>query len=527
MKRFGTPGRDTQQQDIVQQRAVEHAPHELGSNQALMQQAGLQKGEDEEGLGFLSRAWSGVRRFGRSLGDGAKGGAVVGAGVGALPGAAVGGALGAAAGAAGGKESAVKGGGIGAALLGLPGALAGGLLGAVGGAIHRGIDELRADDAALLAKTGGISGYHVILEQLAHVYAYGKGDEKTLETWGYALGDEHEDKNSGLRVVSFRPRNRDALDPDGRPLRPVVAFRGTANLGGALDDANDQGIGTFQFSRNEREIQNVLQGAGSAPDVTGHSLGGALAQLAAARLGSMVGDIVTFQSPGIEGAEAQRIDKDKHAATHYRAGGDLVSDAGEAFAIGEVFTFERKGPDSPLSHMTYPLAQLNALRAASDADTPVVPGVRSSDDEWVIEKKGDFHNGHWADQEGRTESHLMDVQHHADAQEAPTTTLTRVAGAAFGGGRALAEGARDLVGAHAGLSERQSDYARAWRQIRAVCMTVTKPSEVSGVRKQVVDLILELGVEPRDHGRFISQAEAAMIDALEDSPLNVGGPAPA
>jgi pimeloyl-ACP methyl ester carboxylesterase len=507
------------------------------SNAAAQQDAGL--GEPKKG-NFLSRAWNGVKEAGSDALDAVKGagsalknagsealgsaknGAVVGAGVGALPGLAVGGAIGGGIGAAGGKESAAKGAAVGGGLLALPGALVGGVLGAVGGVAQRGIDELRADEKGLLAETAEIPAYHVILEQLAHTYAYGRGDVKTLEGWGYEIASEHEDPSSGFRVVGFKPMAPGATDPDGNPLRPVTAFRGTANGGGAMDDANQEGIGTFQFSRNEKEIEGVIKASTGpgAPDVTGHSLGGALAQLAAARFGSLVGDIVTFQSPGINGAEAQRIDKDEHEATHYRTGGDMVSDAGEAFAIGKVFRFDHKGPDSPMSHMTFPLAELNALRAKHNMDVPIVDGARSSDDHFVKDEGGGHHEGHWEKDEVQTKSRLLDVNEFGDAQEAPTTGITRLGGALLGGGRKMAETTRAAAGAISGIADRQGNYAAAWRAIRAVCRTVTRPDEVPGVRGQVVDLCIKHGVRVEDHAKFISQAEAAMLDALEASPLN-------
>ena len=469
-----------------------------GSHGDVQEDAGL--GERKKG-NFLSRAWNGLKSFGAEAALGAKNGAVVGAGVGALPGLAVGGAIGGAAGAIGGEETAAKGAAFGGGILALPGMLAGGLLGAVGGMAQRGIDELRSDDKALLAETADIPGYHVILEQLAHTYAYGRGDAKTLEGWGYEIASQHEDPSSGFRVVAFKPMAAGATDPDGQPLKPVVAFRGTANGGGAADDANGAGIGTFQFSRNEKETEGVIKAAkgGSSPDVTGHSLGGALAQLAAARFGSLVGDIVTFQSPGINGDEAQRIDKDEHEATHYRTGGDLVSDAGEAFAIGKVFRFDHKGPDSPMSHMTFPLAELNALRGKSDKDAPYVEGARSSDDHFVADEGAGPNQGHWEDEEVQTKSRLLDVNAFDDAQDAPTTLLTRTLGKPLGGGRKLAELGRGLAGGMSGIADRQTGYAEAWRAIRAVCRTVMSPDQIPAVRAEVVN---------------------PCIDALELSPLN-------
>jgi hypothetical protein len=231
--------------------------------------------------------------------------------------------------------------------------------------------------------------------------------------------------------------------------------------------------------------------------------------------------VVTFQSPGINAAEAMRIDAEKHKATHYRAKGDVVSDAGEGFAPGELFTFEHKGPNSPLMHLTFPLAELNALRAEHDMDTPIVSGVRSNDDEWI----GEGASGKWKDAESQTKNRLLTTRHHDDVQQGPTTGITDLV--SLGQGRAMSEPTRALAGELTGISDRQSHYAAAWREIRAVCMTVSKPEQVSGVRARVVELCIAHEVDPLDHGKFISQAEAAMLTALEASPLNVGGPADA
>jgi len=403
----------------------------------------------------------------------------------------------------------MKGAAVGGGILALPGAIVGAALGGIGGAFKGLADHIDSDDEQFLKETADIPGYHVLMEQFAHLYAYGKGDMATLAMWGYELSSEHEDKNSGFRVIGLKPTSKDAKDPDGKPLKPVVAFRGTANAGGVLDDINDQGIGTFQFSRNEKETQNVIASTGGTPDVTGHSLGGALAQICAARLGGMVGNIVTFQSAGITGNDAQRIDKDKHEATHYRTEGDLVHSSGEAIAVGKVIEFEQKGTDSALSHMTFPLAQLNAMRAKGDSDTPAVEGVRNGQsDEWVIEEKGDYHNGHWKEDKSEGESLLHRVDRYDSDEEVHTGLVNMV------GGRS---GAKATMGAIAstGVAERQQVFAKAWKEIRAVCRTVNSDQDIPEVRKRVVDLVIGHNIPPRDHAKFISQAEAAMLDTLQ------------
>ena len=505
-----------------------HGTSQTGSAEQLSggAQPGAQVANSESGSGsWLSKAWNGVasaggrawdatKSRGESILDGMMNGArnvgTVGAGVGALPGGLVGAGVGGLAGGVlNGKEGAKKGANYAGKALALPGALVGGVVGGAVGAVSGLVDGMTYDEEELLAQTADIPAYHVIVEQLAHKYAYGAGDEATLESWGYEIAAEHEDSSSGFRVISFSAMNG-AMDPDGKPLKPVVAFRGTANAGGALDDVNNQGVGTFQFSRNEKEIEQVASAAQgpTKPDSTGHSLGGALAQLAVARFPGLFSNIVTFQAAGINGTEAQRIDSEEHEATHYRTGGDLVHAGGETFARGEVIQLNTKGFDTALSHMTFPLAELNALRGKTEADVPVVKGARSDRDTWVADEGGGHHEGHWASEESEARSNLHSVERHEDVDDGSTADVLEMIG-----GRKTAAKAWGLLG-KTGVASRQQDYAKAWREIRAVAMTVKTQDEVVDVRKRIVDMVIDLGVDPRDHGKFISQAEAAMIDAL-------------
>jgi len=526
-KLFGGGGKDKEAQKApVQDQDLEKELAGL-SNAQQVENAGLD--EEEEKSSWLSRAWGGMKDLGSAMGKGGKEGAMMGGAITAIPGALVGGGLGAGIGAgvgkakgdtgAGAKEGGMWGAKILGAITGVVGAAIGGIAGMASGAI----DQATYDEEELLAATADIPGYHVILEQMAHTYAYGKGDEKTLEAWGYELSSEYEDKNSGFRVVAFSPMSDTALDPDGNALKPVVAFRGTANGGGVMDDLNAQGIGTYQFSRNEKEIENTIAKAEgtAAPDVTGHSLGGALAQLCAARFGSQVGNIITFQAAGIEGEEAQRIDSEEHKATHYRAGGDLVHTGGEGFAVGDVVQFDAKGLDTALSHMTFPLAQLNALRGKTDSDAPHVEGARGSGDEWVIDKKGDYHNGHWADEEVQEESNLHQVKKFDDSNDTEQSGLIEN----LIGGREnavkMAKGAGSLA-EKAGITGKQDHYAKAWREIRGVAMNIQSESDIPKVRDRIIDLCIKHEVAPKDHGQFISQSEAAMLDALEMKKLAGG-----
>ena len=247
-----------------------------------------------------------------------------------------------------------------------------------------------------------IPNYHVIMEQLAHTYAYHSPDlseaddlpgEKNkaaaeaqrLKAIGYRKKDVIESAATGFQVTLFEPY----VDVQGKPidpaslglpggfkLRPVLAFRGTDGGPDVDDDINTKGIGNFQLTMHAEQVRAMLATAGGLgmgkPDLTGHSLGGALAQRAAARFPSLMNDIITFQAPGI-GAEASKVDGYKHASTHYMMEGDLVSQAGGAHTQGEVIKFRQFGNNGPESHIAYPLASLNAAHTTDRAQDGARP----------------------------------------------------------------------------------------------------------------------------------------------------------
>lgn len=269
----------------------------------------------------------------------------------------------------------------------------------------------------IVGNLAAIPNYHVILEQLAHRHAYESPDlsapdeysgaaNKTaaqatlLRRLGYRKGASVESAVTGFQVTCFLPFVDAAGKqippaelglPDGTRLRPVLAFRGTdgSQLRDILDDANKDGIGMTQMSMHAEEVRQLMTQAASAgfglPDLTGHSLGGALAQRAAARCEGLFNDIVTFQAPGI-GAEASRVDPRKNRSTHYMADGDVVSRAGGQHTAGEVVKLGYRSGNTPGNHTAFPLASLNAHRqndrqgAGPTAQNAFVPGVNPGSD---------------------------------------------------------------------------------------------------------------------------------------------------
>ncbi len=127
---------------------------------------------------------------------------------------------------------------------------------------------------------------------------------------------------------------------------PVLALRGTepAKIQDLFTDFDPSGVGWGQFNASRFLMERWLDEFRSPEEslqvkhhITGHSLGDALAQWIAAYYtqslfeGSL-GDIVTFNTPGISRDGASRFDRFRaEAVTHYITSADLASLAGEAF----------------------------------------------------------------------------------------------------------------------------------------------------------------------------------------------------
>jgi hypothetical protein len=157
----------------------------------------------------------------------------------------------------------------------------------------------------------------------------------------------------------------------GKP--PIVAFRGTVPSKGQtiLADLDPSGIGMYQFNPNRALIDTQMQGAAKHGQVVsaGHSLGGALAQIAAAAFPDRVARIVTFQAPGVSNETAKKI-ADYNAAhpdaaiesSHHRVKGDLVPQGGRVLTPGVIHNHEMTDGNllqrNPIAkHTSMPLAQ--------------------------------------------------------------------------------------------------------------------------------------------------------------------------
>jgi serralysin len=161
-----------------------------------------------------------------------------------------------------------------------------------------------------------------------------------LSAAGYQIDRTFDDPGTGFHAIGLI-----STTPD-KP--PILVFRGTDSLIDDAANADKRGIGFNQFEANKQALGNWLTQISQdtaknprrlPPDLLGHSLGGAITQLVATEFTSAIGDVVTFNSPGVSQSTVntfkQKAGSGKNV-THYIVSGDFVSLGGEAFLPGKV-----------------------------------------------------------------------------------------------------------------------------------------------------------------------------------------------
>jgi len=159
-------------------------------------------------------------------------------------------------------------------------------------------------------------------------------------------GSDPSDAGDGLVAYRLLPRNK-ADAPS------VILFRGTdPKASDIAADADAGGIGRQTFKNHQTQIEKLVLDAKSSSKgkvvLTGHSLGGALAQwtIADPLLTGSINAVYTFNSPGISKADADEFDKtasgmkNKPKVQHYTTRGDVVPTAGDTLLSGSVIEME-------------------------------------------------------------------------------------------------------------------------------------------------------------------------------------------
>ena len=143
----------------------------------------------------------------------------------------------------------------------------------------------------------------------------------------------------------------------------------------------DISVGLSQYIQNQADISAMIDAAANQSGtgkviLVGHSLGGALAQIAACDGANMsqIERIVTFQAPGIPHEILAELLRYNHRnlqdvlSTHYRVDGDIVDNAGEVSTPGEIVRYGNN-VDALSAHTSLPVTQEAAERGLLPRDT--------------------------------------------------------------------------------------------------------------------------------------------------------------
>ncbi len=192
---------------------------------------------------------------------------------------------------------------------------------------------------------------HIAYNYIAHL-TYNSADgirgnpEATsfIDRFGYDVHNAQTIEGQGGFVMMYLPSKVDT------GLPPIVSFRGTEGPTAARDWNSNLCYlypGQNQFNQNRDTIEQLLNLADQPAIVIGHSLGGALAQRTAIEFGDRVGNLVTFQAPGVlpEGVHNGEGSESTPVTTHYIAENDVVDRAGMQHTSGETINIaESIGP---------------------------------------------------------------------------------------------------------------------------------------------------------------------------------------
>ncbi|MVN89156.1 hypothetical protein GO986_20685 [Deinococcus sp. HMF7620] len=170
-------------------------------------------------------------------------------------------------------------------------------------------------------------------------------------------------------IVSFRGTEGVMYDPLGNDAAKAAKAKGGSvaeqaqarqkGVEGTVDtiigDLSPKQVGWYHVQPNEDLILANLQRLKGKAISTGHSLGGAIAQLVPALHPEYFGSVVTFQAANIDKAEVAKMRQhnagqaDPVLARHYRVEGDIVPTAGQQALDGQITYFDRVSRDKGTS----------------------------------------------------------------------------------------------------------------------------------------------------------------------------------
>lgn len=152
--------------------------------------------------------------------------------------------------------------------------------------------------------------------------------------------DYIKDEHSGLAVTRFdRLDDVSGVHASAQDLDAQVAFRGTADIGGVRSDTGME-IGQDQYQGRKGLIRDMIRRDGTV-GISGHSLGGAMAQHAAADNADHTSQLTTFQGAGVGLGTKFKGQKGSFGVDHFEAGQDIVHRVGMGKIDGTYHTVNR------------------------------------------------------------------------------------------------------------------------------------------------------------------------------------------
>jgi len=232
-----------------------------------------------------------------------------------------------------------------------------------------GPDSTATDEEAATSINANDIEFEILAHQLAYHGQVPQEFKETVEKLGYQpeYVEVIDDASTGFFCAVLKPTN-----PEESPL---IIFRGTEPSNGINElikdlstDLDVLGSGYQQYKANQEQIKALVDAYASESNtgkvnVTGHSLGGGLAQYTTIDNAEKIERTITFQSAGLSESMVEEGNKnlenlpedDRPEIVHHRGKGDVVPAPGEHLD-GDFYVHDVEGSNPLATHGTNLLA---------------------------------------------------------------------------------------------------------------------------------------------------------------------------
>ena len=210
------------------------------------------------------------------------------------------------------------------------------------------------------ASPAEIPDHHIFMEYVAHHLNYNPSaifepkHAEVIQNAGYDPGKTllRRGEKGFLGIVMMPSEGRSDLLPIFS-IRGTVPGLGNENRGTLSTDFDLAQVGDSQYKRNLDLIKEMINEAGGRVNITGHSLGGAMAQIITANHIYNIAELVSFQAPGVSFGTRELFEESdaapKPEVTHHISNNDIVDDAGRGHLPGSTYEHHLRSFINPLS----------------------------------------------------------------------------------------------------------------------------------------------------------------------------------